>query len=84
MLQGPAYENSQKFKKLFLYLFHKICVLMRCNGRLQGFKRDELNAELFLNLRYDGTDVPVMTQCAEGDDYAKVGSWPDRACNLCL
>ncbi|DBA91131.1 hypothetical protein WJX77_000744 [Trebouxia sp. C0004] len=37
----------------------------------QGFKRDELNTERFLNLRYDGTDVPVMTQCAEGDDYAK-------------
>ncbi len=60
------------------------CVLMRRNARLQGFKRDELNTERFLNLRYDGTDVPVMTQCAEGDDYAKVGISPDHACNLCL
>lgn len=58
--------------------------LTRCNGRLQGFKRDELNTERFLNLRYDGTDVPVMTQCAEGDDYAKVGIAPDHACNMCL
>ena len=57
---------------------------MRCNGRLQGFKQDELNTERFLNLRYDGTDVPVMTQCAEGDDYAKVGISPDHACSLCL
>ena len=39
---------------------------------LQGFKKDELNTERFLNLRYDGTDVPVMTLCPEGGDYAQV------------
>ncbi len=42
---------------------------------VQGFKRDELNTERFLNLRYDGTDVPVMTHCAEGGDYAQVGTF---------
>lgn len=38
---------------------------------MQGFKRDELNTERFLNLRYDGTDVPVMTLCPEGGDFAQ-------------
>ncbi|KAL3135323.1 hypothetical protein ABBQ32_007517 [Trebouxia sp. C0010 RCD-2024] len=37
----------------------------------QGFNKDELNTERFLNLRYDGTDVPVMTLCTEGGDYAQ-------------
>lgn len=38
---------------------------------MQGFKKDELNTERFLNLRYDGTDVPVMTLCPEGGDFAQ-------------
>ncbi len=38
---------------------------------LQGFEDDQVNVERFLNLRYDGTDVPVMTPCPEeGGDPA--------------
>ena len=41
---------------------------------LQGFKEDQVNIERFLNLRYDGTDVAVMTQCkgTSHDSFAKV------------
>lgn len=42
-----------------------------CGFGMQGFNKDELNTERFLNLRYDGTDVPVMTLCTEGGDYAQ-------------
>lgn len=44
---------------------------MLTNVLVQGFKRDELNTERFLNLRYDGTDVPVMTLCPPGGDFAQ-------------
>ena len=41
---------------------------------LQGFKDDQVNIERFLNLRYDGTDVAVMTQCkgTSHDSFAEV------------
>lgn len=31
---------------------------------MQGFKAEQISAERFLNLRYDGTDVAVMTPCS--------------------
>ncbi len=31
---------------------------------MQGFKEDQIGVERYLNLRYDGTDVPVMTAFA--------------------
>ena len=48
---------------------------------LQGFDRNELNTERFLNLRYDGTDVPVMTHCTEGNEYAQVGCCSCGSCD---
>ncbi len=33
----------------------------------QGFKDGQVSTERFLNLRYDGTDVAVMTPCPEAD-----------------
>ena len=30
---------------------------------MQGFEEGQIQAERFLNLRYDGTDVAVMTPC---------------------
>ena len=48
---------------------HRTCTLTL--SRLQGFDRDQLSVERYLNLRYDGTDVAVMTLCPEGDDFAK-------------
>ena len=44
---------------------------------LQGFDRDQLSVERYLNLRYDGTDVAVMTLCPEGDDFAKASVFHD-------
>eukprot|EP00884_Botryococcus_braunii_P001197 jgi/Botrbrau1/11078/Bobra.0302s0020.1 len=38
--------------------------------RSQGFKETQIRAERFLNLRYDGTDVAVMTPCPSDGDYA--------------
>jgi N-methylhydantoinase A/oxoprolinase/acetone carboxylase beta subunit len=31
---------------------------------VQGFKEDQISVKRYLNLRYDGTDVPVMTSFA--------------------
>ena len=40
---------------------------------LQGFKDDQIECELYLNLRYDGTDVAMMTKkSSEEDTYEKV------------
>jgi len=36
----------------------------------QGFTPDQIHAERFLNLRYAGTDVAVMTACPPGSDVA--------------
>lgn len=36
----------------------------------QGFQTSKTAAQRFLNLRYDGTDVPVMTPSPEDGDYA--------------
>ncbi|CAK0741638.1 hypothetical protein CVIRNUC_001340 [Coccomyxa viridis] len=35
----------------------------------QGFERDQVSTERFLNLRYDGTDVAVMTTCSSSCTY---------------
>ena len=42
----------------------------------QGFKANQIGVERFLNLRYDGTDVAVMTPCPEDGNtsYAEVAS----------
>ncbi len=40
---------------------------------MQGFRDDQIGVERYLNLRYDGTDVPVMTPYPdeEGADPAE-------------
>lgn len=37
---------------------------------LQGFSEEQISCQRFLNLRYDGTDVPVMTLAPPGGDFA--------------
>ncbi|EFN55823.1 hypothetical protein CHLNCDRAFT_145342 [Chlorella variabilis] len=41
-------------------------------GRLQqqGFTEHQVHCQRFLNLRYDGTDVPIMTPSPEDGDFA--------------
>ncbi len=39
-------------------------------ARAQGFEPGEVNVERFLNLRYQGTDVAVMTSRPPDGDYA--------------
>ena len=36
---------------------------------VQGFEKDQVSTERFLNLRYDGTDVAVMTTCSSTSSY---------------
>ena len=43
-----------------------------CSLTVQGFKEDQTGVERYLNLRYDGTDVAVMTQCPNNGNYAEV------------
>jgi len=43
-------------------------VPLLCLG-LQGFEEDQVSTERFLNLRYDGTDVAVMTTCSTSCSY---------------
>ncbi len=38
---------------------------------MQGFRDDQVKAERYLNLRYDGTDVAVMTSCLSGSTYTE-------------
>ncbi len=38
---------------------------------VQGFTPAEISVERFLNLRYQGTDVAVMTARPEDGDYAQ-------------
>lgn len=51
----------------------------QARGKLleQGFEPHQIRVQRFLNLRYDGTDVPVMTSCpADGDfEAAFVGTY---------
>ena len=46
------------------YLSLPTCFL----GCQQEFTDDQIHVERYLNLRYEGTDVPVMTPCPVGDD----------------
>lgn len=44
-------------------------------GLLQGFKEDQIECEHYLNLRYDGTDVAMMTKkSSEEETYEQVSS----------
>ena len=43
---------------------------------VQGFRDDQIRAERYLNLRYDGTDVAVMTLCPDKGNYADVNILP--------
>lgn len=36
----------------------------------QGFQPSNVTSQRFMNLRYEGTDVPVMTMCPGDGDYA--------------
>jgi 5-oxoprolinase (ATP-hydrolysing) len=52
---------------------------------MQGFTLKQIQCQRFLNLRYDGTDVPIMTPCPPNGDYVaafreayQVRAW-DRA-----
>lgn len=48
----------------------------------QGFASMQVHAERFLNLRYEGTDVAVMTPCPADGDYATVRAHPLLLCLL--
>ncbi len=37
----------------------------------QGFKDEDVGFEVFLNLRYDGTDTSIMTLRPEDEDYER-------------
>ena len=37
--------------------------------KMQGFEKGQVSTERFLNLRYDGTDVAVMTTCSSTSSY---------------
>ena len=37
---------------------------------MQGFSEQQISCQRFLNLRYDGTDVPIMTLAPADGDYA--------------
>ena len=39
---------------------------------VQGFNVEQVHTERFLNLRYEGTDVAIMTTCPESGDYEQV------------
>ena len=39
---------------------------------VQGFSIDQIETERFLNLRYDGTDVAMMTKAPKGTSYEQV------------
>ena len=38
---------------------------------MQGFTRKQIQTQRYLNLRYDGTDVPIMTPCPPSGDYSE-------------
>lgn len=45
---------------------------------MQGFNEDQIDCEQFLNLRYDGTDVAMMTkQSSEHETYEQVSCLSD-------
>ena len=58
---------------------------------MQDFEDDQIDIERFLNLRYSGTDVAMMTKATEGSSYAqvdhsalnfiKIGEW--HVCREC-
>jgi len=61
-------------------LLFRMCTLWECQVLLrrrfhfirlglQGFEKDQVSTERFLNLRYDGTDVAVMTTCSTSSSY---------------
>jgi 5-oxoprolinase (ATP-hydrolysing) len=37
---------------------------------LQGFKKEEISTEVFLNLRYEGTDTAMMIKDPDDGNYA--------------
>ena len=68
----------------------------QATARLQekGFSEQQVSCQRFLNLRYDGTDVPIMTLAPSDGDYAvafeqayqvgsAAGTWPvtQRLCS---
>ena len=42
-----------------------------CRSKLKqrGFRDEEIKVQRFMNLRYDGTDVPIMTGDSPGTSY---------------
>ena len=38
---------------------------------MQGFTQKQIQTQRYLNLRYDGTDVPIMTPCPPTGDYSE-------------
>ncbi len=41
-----------------------------CLSSPQGFSKEQVSCQRFLNLRYDGTDVPIMTPAPADGDFA--------------
>ena len=39
---------------------------------VQDFQKDMIDIQRYLNLRYEGTDVAMMTQSRAGQSYAEV------------
>lgn len=48
-------------------MFHLLATLPLA---VQGFTEHQVHCQRFLNLRYDGTDVPIMTPSPEDGDFA--------------
>ena len=51
---------------------------------LQGFHSHQIGCDQFLNLRYEGTDVAVMTSCSEASTFAEVRDAPYQQRHLLI
>lgn len=72
-LKKQVRHQSMCFLDFLLTIFFAHGIHLAMLTVLQGFKDDQIECELYLNLRYDGTDVAMMTKkSSEEDTYEKV------------
>ena len=60
-------ENLVKVNKRF----EEMCANATKELKSQGFTENEIEFEIYLNLRYDGTDTAIMTMKPDNEDYQK-------------